>query len=462
MKKNAEVAVDSGARALTINEIIDRRPLSPFQVRIIVLCGVVLVLEGFDAQCIGFLAPSISETLRIPLRTFGPIFAAGLIGLMVAAMAIGPVADRWGRKWPLVAATLTFAVFSLLTARVTSFNELLILRFLTGLGLGGAMPNVVALTSEYAPKRLQSVLVAMLFCGIPLGALVSGLSSSVMIPTWGWRSVFYLGGILPLAVSLALITALPESVRFLSVRGANPLKIVAIMARISPELASAPLNLSISHDPASKGMPVSQLFAEGRAAGTILLWVPFFMNLLIIYFIVNWLPGLLRQSGMPVSAGIAAVSLFSLGGIVGALAEGRLMTGFGAYTVLLAEFGVSVLLIGALAYASSSYLLAMAVTFVLGVSVQGAQAGINAASASFYPTSMRATGVGWALGIGRIGSIIGPVFGGVLLSMEWTPQQILLSGMVPALCATVAVLTSNLLQTNASAYHSEPNPGRAR
>src|ERR1700681_4343850 len=276
MKKNAEVVVDSGSRALTINEIIDRRPLSPFQVRTIVLCGVVLVLEGFDAQCIGFLAPSISETLRIPLRTFGPIFAAGLVGLMIAAMAIGPVADRWGRKWPLVAATLTFAVFSLLTARVTSFNELLILRFLTGLGLGGAMPNVVALTSEYAPKRLQSVLVAMLFCGIPLGALVSGLASSVMIPTWGWRSVFYLGGILPLAVSLALVTALPESVRFLSVRGANPLKIVAIMARISPELASASLNLSISRDSGSKGMPVSQLFAEGRAAGTILLWVPFF------------------------------------------------------------------------------------------------------------------------------------------------------------------------------------------
>jgi len=454
--------MDSGLRALTVNEIIDRRSLSRFQVKTIVLCGVVLVLEGFDAQCIGFLAPPISETLGIPLRTFGPIFAAGLIGLMIAAMAIGPVADRWGRKWPVVASTLTFAVFSLLTARVTSFNELLILRFLTGLGLGGAMPNVVALASEYAPKRLQSVVVAMVTCGLPLGALVAGLASSVMIPTWGWRSVFYLGGILPLAISLGLIAALPESVRFLTARSANPRKIVAIMAHVSPELASAPLNLSVSPEPQRGGMPVSQLFTEGRASGTILLWVPFFMNLLIIYFIVNWLPGLLRQSGMPVSAGVTAVSVFSLGGIVGALAEGRLMSGFGAYTVLLAEFAVSVLLIGALAYAAGSYLLAMAVTLVLGVSVQGAQAGINAASASFYPTSMRSTGVGWALGVGRIGSIVGPVFGGVLLSMEWTPRQILLSGMVPALCAAVAVLMSNLLQTGASAYHSEPSPGGAR
>jgi MFS transporter, AAHS family, 4-hydroxybenzoate transporter len=448
--------MDNGPRALTINEIIDDRPLSRFQIRTILLCGVVLVLEGFDAQCIGFLAPPISETLRIPLSTFGPIFAAGLVGLMLAAMAIGPVADRWGRKWPVVASTLTFAVFSLLTARVTSFNELLVLRFLTGLGLGGAMPNVVALTSEYAPKRLQSVFVAMLFCGIPLGALVSGLASSVMIPAWGWRSVFILGGALPLVVSLALIAALPESVRFLAVRQANPRKIVAIMARISPEFASAPLDLKVLRGPARQGMPVSQLFTEGRAVGTILLWVPFFMNLLIIYFIVNWLPGLLRQSGMPVSAGVAAISLFSLGGIVGAVAEGRLMAGFGAYPVLLAEFGVSTLLIGALAYAADSYLMAMAVTFVLGVTVQGAQAGINAASASFYPTSIRSTGVGWALGIGRIGSIVGPAFGGVLLSMAWTPQQILLSGIVPALCATVAVLMSNLLQASASAYHSQP------
>ncbi len=451
--------VDRGARVLTINEIIDGRPVSRFQVGTIVLCGVVLVLEGFDAQCIGFLAPPISETLGIPLKTFGPIFAAGLIGLMIAAMAVGPIADRWGRKWPVVVSTLTFAVFSLLTARVTSFNELLILRFLTGLGLGGAMPNVVALTSEYAPKRLQATLVSMLFCGIPLGALVSGLASSVMIPTWGWRSVFYLGGGLPLAVSVALIVALPESVRFLTVRGASPQKIVQIMARIAPEFARAPLNLSVSTEPRHEGMPVTQLFTEGRSSGTILLWVPFFMNLLIIYFIVNWLPGLLRQSGMPVSAGVAAVSLFSLGGMVGTLTEGRLMTGFGVYTILLWEFGVSALLIGVLAYAASAYLLAMIVTFVLGITVQGAQAGINAASASFYPTSMRATGVGWALGVGRIGSIIGPVFGGVLLSMGWSPQQILLSGMIPALCATVAVLMSKLLQANASAYHSQPSPG---
>jgi AAHS family 4-hydroxybenzoate transporter-like MFS transporter len=176
--------VDSATRALTPSEIIDQGTLSRFQISTIALCGLVLLLDGFDTQCIGFLAPSISETLAIPLKNFGPVFSAGLIGLMIASMGMGPIADRLGRKWPVVLSALTFALFALLTARSTSLNELIIFRFLTGLGLGGAMPNVVALTSEYSPKRLQAVFVGMLFVGMPLGALVGGLVSYKMIPLW--------------------------------------------------------------------------------------------------------------------------------------------------------------------------------------------------------------------------------------------------------------------------------------
>jgi AAHS family 4-hydroxybenzoate transporter-like MFS transporter len=196
-------------RAFRVSEIIDERPLSRFQSRTILLCGVVLVLDGFDTQSIGFLAPSMAESLHISIRTFGPVFAAALIGLMISSMTVGPIADRVGRKWPVVIATLTFSTFAIATARATTFNELVAFRFLTGLGLGGAMPNVVALTSEYAPKRLQQVLVAMLFCGMPFGALLGGLVSSVMLPRWGWQSVFYAGGILPLVVALILIKLLP-------------------------------------------------------------------------------------------------------------------------------------------------------------------------------------------------------------------------------------------------------------
>ena len=442
---------------LTVSEIIDQRPLSRFQMWTMILCGLVLVLDGFDAQSIGFLASSMAKTLRTPVNTFGPVFSAALFGLMISAMIAGPIADRWGRKWPVVFCTLTFAIFSFLTARATSFDELLIFRLLTGFGLGGAMPNIVALTSEYAPKRLMSISVSMLFCGMPLGALLGGMVSSVMLPRWGWQSVFYVGGVVPFVVALILIKALPESVRFLTVSGADPERIRAIMAQISPDLAELPLgSLSAPRD-LRKGIPVRYLFTDGRTTGTLLLWVPYFMNLLIIYFIVSWLPSLLQQSDMPVSAGILAISLFSLAGIVGSLVQGKLMNKYGGYALLGMEFGFSTLLIGSLAF-STSLLFTMAVTFVLGFAVEGAQAGLNALVAGFYPTSIRSTGVGWALGIGRIGSIVGPLIGGLMLSMGEHPRQIFLAGAIPALCAAVAIAVNGRLVWNATARRPDFNP----
>jgi AAHS family 4-hydroxybenzoate transporter-like MFS transporter len=275
-----------------------------------------------------------------------------------------------------------------------------------------------------------------------------------MIPSWGWRSVFYLGGILPLIVALLLIKALPESVKYLAVRGGDRRRIAAIMARVAPGSPDVPASRLMTGEPERKGLPVKHLFAEGRALGTILLWVPFFMNLLMIYFIVSWLPALLRQAAFPVSAGVKAISMFSLAGIIGSLAQGRLMNRYGAFVVMVTEFLVSTLLIGSLAFAASSLFIIMAVTFLLGFTIQGAQGGLNALAAGFYPTAMRSTGLGWALGIGRIGSIVGPVLGGVMLSLDWSPQQIFLAGAIPALIAGLSVLLSNLMQGKGTAYPS--------
>jgi AAHS family 4-hydroxybenzoate transporter-like MFS transporter len=444
-------------RALTVSEILDHRPLSRMQISTFLLCGVVLILDGFDAQSLGFLAPSMAKSLHIPINTFGPIFGAALFGLMISAMLSGLIADKWGRKWTVIVSSLTFGVFTILTAHAASFNELWAFRFLTGLGLGGAMPNVVSLTSEYAPKRLIPIFVSMLFCGMPAGALLGSVVGSVMLPRWGWQSVLYVGGILPFVVALVLIKTLPESVRFLSVTGASQEKIRAILASISPELADVPLRIADEENEPRKGIPVKHLFTEGRALGTLLLWVPYFMNLLIIYFIVSWLPALLQQSDFPVSAGIRAIVLFSLGGIAGSLLEGRLMTWLGAVLLLAVEFGISTLLIGSLAFAASLTLV-MTVTFILGFTIQGAQAGLNALVAAFYPTAIRSTGVGWALGIGRIGSIVGPVLAGSLLSIGWHPRQIFLAGAIPALCAALSIMGTARLRANTSAYSTELDP----
>lgn len=446
------------SRALTVNEVIDGRPVSRFQAITIALCGLVLLLDGFDTQAMGFLVPPIAEELGVPLSAFGPVLSAGLFGLMIGAMGAGPIADRWGRKWTIIGSAFVFGFFSLVTPQADTVNELIGLRFLTGLGLGGAMPNVVALASEYAPKRLQPILVTSIFAGMGAGAVTATLVGGALIPVWGWRSVFYVGGILPIALAIVLIKALPESVRFLTARGSDPARVAAIVRRIAPELGNAPLRAPApdSHT----GMAVRHLFTEGRALGTLLLWIPFFMNLLILYFILSWMPSLLRQAGMPVTAGITAVFAFSVGGIAGSILQGPLMKLTGTFPAILGEFFASLALVLLVSVIFANFPVMMAVTFLLGITVQGAQAGLNVLSAMYYPTVIRSTGVGWALGIGRIGSIIGPIIGGMMLSVLWTPQQIFMAGALPALCAAAAVLVSGQLQGSASPFRPEEAPQR--
>jgi MFS transporter, AAHS family, 4-hydroxybenzoate transporter len=401
--------------------------MSRRQLQTIVLCGIVVVLDGFDTQCMGFLVPVISENLGIPLPAFGPVLSAALVGLMIAAMASGPIADRWGRRWVVIVSVFVFALFALLTARANTLRELVLLRFLTGLGLGGAMPNAVALTSEYTPKRLQAIVIGAIFVGMPAGAVVASQAAAIMIPLWGWRSVFVLGGILPLVFAIVLIAVLPESAEWIEARSRGR----AIVR---------------------EGLPVRHLFTEGRALGTFLLWVPFFMNLLILYFVLSWLPSLLRQSGLPVAAGVQAVAAFSLGGMIGTLTQGHIMRTIGTRIALVVEFAVCMFLIPSLASTASSLPLTLATIFILGIAVQGAQAGLNALAAMFYPTAIRATGIGWALGVGRVGSIVGPSVGGVLLSLQWTADQIFMAGVAPALCAAAAIVLASALPQKANAF----------
>jgi AAHS family 4-hydroxybenzoate transporter-like MFS transporter len=401
--------------------------MSRRQLWTIVLCGVVVVLDGFDTQCMGFLVPVISENLTIPLPMFGPVLSAALVGLMIAAMASGPIADRWGRRWVVIVSVFVFALFALLTARAKTLQELVLLRFLTGLGLGGALPNAVALTSEYTPKRLQPVVIGAIFVGMPAGAVVASQAAAIMIPRWGWRSIFVLGGVLPLTLTAVLIAALPESTEWIESR-------------------------TRGRAPGREGLPVKNLFTEGRALGTLLLWIPFFMNLLILYFVLSWLPSLLRQSGLPVAAGVQAVAAFSVGGMIGTLTQGHIMRVTGTRIALVAEFALCMVLIPSLASTASSLPLTLATIFILGIAVQGAQAGLNALAAMFYPTAIRATGVGWALGVGGVGSIVGPSVGGVLLSLEWTADQIFMAGVAPALCATAAIVLASVLPQKANAF----------
>jgi AAHS family 4-hydroxybenzoate transporter-like MFS transporter len=420
--------------------VIDRVPLGRLQWITIVLCGLVAILDGFDTQAIAFVAPLIARDMQLEMSAFGPVFGAGLLGLTVGALAFGPAADRWGRKPIIILSTLVFGLFALLTPAVHSLNALMIMRFLTGLGLGGAMPNIIALTSEYSPAGKRATLVTLMFCGFPLGAVLGGLISAQLMAKFGWPVVFYLGGVLPLALLPFLLLWLPESIRFLVARGTGHDRPLSILRRLDPAGGYADGTRCVLPEQTAKGSPIAKLFTQGRAVGTCLLWVVFFCNLLILYFLINWLPSMLQQSGMPIERAIIATVVLNAGGIIGGLTLGRLVDRKKPFGILTSAYAAAAALVAAIALAATiSVAVLMLTIFAAGFFVIGSQYCMNALAANYYPTALRSTGVGWALGIGRIGSIIGPVVGGIMIAWSWTNAQLFAAVAMPAVLASLAV-----------------------
>ena len=400
-----------------LDQSLDERSMNRTQLLVLVLCGSVLFTDGFDAQAMGFVAPALVQQLHLARSALGPVFSSGLVGIMIGALVFGPLADRLGRKPVLVWCTLLFGAFSLLTATAGSLQGLLLYRLFTGFGLGGAMPNAVALTSEFMPERFRSTAVTVMFVGFAIGAAAGGFVAAALIPRFGWQSVFVTGGVVPCVVAVLLIAFLPESTRFLQTEVARP-------------------SLILGHG--SKQFIVGQLFDAGRTRMTLLIWVIFFMSLLDLYFLNAWMPTLVHDAGIEIGRAIVLTALFQLGGAVGSFVLGRVLDRFLSFRVLAYAYltaGVFVFLIGT---AGKSVVLLACAILAAGCAVIGAQGGANALAAAFYPTPIRATGVGWALGIGRVGSIIGPLVGGALLSFQKDTRRVFWAAAIPVLIASVA------------------------
>jgi AAHS family 4-hydroxybenzoate transporter-like MFS transporter len=447
----------SQRQGVNVSELIDSTKFSSFQVRIIVLCGVIAILDGFDTQAIAFVAPVIANLWGMDVSAFGPVFGAGLLGLTIGALCFGPIADRFGRKNVIIISILIFGIFSILTVNATTVGSLFLYRFLTGVGLGGAMPNIIAMTAEFSPIRIRNTMITVMFCGFPLGAVLGGLVSAKMIPVLGWESVFYLGGILPLILIPVIMKALPESIRFLVSQGKQPERIAGILNRINPTEKCTDQDSYYLPEEKLTGFSVKHLFTNGQAKATLLLWVVFFMNLLILYFLINWLPSLLQSAGFPIEKAIISIVLLNLGGVVGGILISRRLDKKDPYRILTVTFILAALFVGIIGFVGKSILLIMILVFFSGFFVVGSQFCINALAASVYPTAVRSTGVGWALGIGRIGSIVGPVIGGIILSLKWSMMAIFLASAVPALIAAGAIYLLNGLKHKPPVTPANPN-----
>ena len=434
--------------ALDVRQFIDEQPFGRYQSLVAGLCAAIVFIDGFDAQVMGFVAPALSAELHIPRVALGTVISSGTFGMLIGALTFGPLADRIGRKPVLIACATTFALGSLLTATATSVAELTAFRVFTGIGMGGAMPNAIALTSEYMPARSRNAAVMTMFCGFSLGSACAGWVAAAVIGRFGWQSVFLVGGTIPILLATVSIAVLPESIRFLVLKGGQQKRIAAYLSRIAPG-TPVPDQVVAGEDAHPAGsLSVGQLFAGGRAGVTLLLWTMFFMNLLNLWFLNNWLPTIMHDAGMSIETASVITSLFQIGGLVGSLAlaalsrrspalserDGRRVEGFGPLAAIYLSAALFILLVGE---AGASIPLLVIGVFAAGMSVIGGQTASNALAAEFYPTTIRATGVGWALGIGRVGSILGPILGGVLLSYG-DARRVFWAALVPAVIAACA------------------------
>ena len=433
---NHEAATPAPA-LVNVAELIDQQPLGRFQIWVLLLCAAAMFVDGFDTQAIGYVAPSLSAALAIKPGALGLVFAAGGLGAILGTLAFAPVADRVGRKPVIVGCVLFFAICSLATSFANTVDQLLWIRFITGLGLGGVVPNALALTADFMPKRFRVTLVLMAWFGFSIGSGVAGPVTAHLLGGHTWRSVFVFGGLLPLLLAPLLLWSLPESLQGLSQRGSHENQIGATLRRINPRMAISESAGFVS-EKKDKGFPVALLFREGRNWVTVPLWIMFFMSLLELFFLSSWLPTILHRAGISQHQAIVVASLLHFGGIVGGLTLGALCDKFNPYFVLAIAYVFSGAFIAAIGMSGNAAALAMVATFLAGFFTFGAQNTANAVAATNYPTAMRSSGIGWALGIGRIGQIVGPLIGGLLLSLRWGTQGILYVIAVPSLVAATA------------------------
>jgi MFS transporter, AAHS family, 4-hydroxybenzoate transporter len=406
-----------------VGKLIDEQGIGPSQWTVIVLCGLVALLDGLDLQSIGLAAPALAQQLHIPPPSLGTIFSAALAGLTLGAFFLGPMADRIGRKGVLIGSTICFGIFTVATAFSSSYGELLLFRFLTGAGLGGAMPSFISLASEYVPARRRAAIVSLLWAGFPLGGVIGGLVGSWIIPAYGWPSIFLLGGVAPLVLTVLLIFALPESAAFLINRGRPAARVRANLRRVFPKLSFAD-NVQFVFRQESTNVSVGELFAGARARGTVLLWIAFFFTFMSLVTNSSWTPSLLRGIGVAIADSAIALALFNFGSLFGSAVAGALIAGFGPVVVLPVTLIAGAVAYAMIGWAAPSVAAISVAETAFGVLVGCASSGLIALAAVYYPSAIRSSGVGWATAMGRFGSFLGPLAVGALLAAHWPVHTI--------------------------------------
>jgi AAHS family 4-hydroxybenzoate transporter-like MFS transporter len=437
----AEIAASAAETAL------ENQRIGGLQIRVAAICTLVQICDGFDVNSIGVSVPSLTHAWNLPGPAFTQAFLWSSIGILIGALSAGPIGDRIGRKPLLIGSLTIFGLASLGSAFAGSLLTLTVLRFFTGLGLGGGLPGAATLTGDYAPHRRRAQMIMLSFTGAPIGGFLAGQCAGFLLPSFGWPSIFLVGGVVPLVLVVVMALWLPESPRFLARKRNLSPREAALLRRldIAPSAGSAH-GLDLAH-----GNPVKMLFGKGYALQTVLLWVIFFCSLMNLFLFIYWTPEVLHLTGLSPAEAARAGSYRELGGILAVVYLGWAIDRYGPERSLALNYAAGIVFIAAIALVAMSYLALVIVIFLSGLTIVGSQTGANATCGKLYPARMRTSGLGWSLGIGRLGSVAAPALGGYLLSRGLAPTQIFLSACVFALIAAVATVSLRFRGTRAPA-----------
>lgn len=426
---------------LNVNSIVDEAKFSSFHWGVLIWCLLIIIFDGYDLVIYGVALPLLMQEWSLSAVQAGLLASTALFGMMFGAMCFGTLSDKLGRKKTIMICVGLFSGFTFLGAFASNPIEFGILRFLAGLGIGGVMPNVVALMTEYAPKRIRSTLVALMFSGYAIGGMASALLGAWLIADYGWKIMFYIACIPFLALPL-IWKFLPESLMFLTQKGQTT-QVAEIVQKISPTQSISPQIQFVLNETSTNEAPFKALFQQGRTFSTIMFWIAFFMCLLMVYALGSWLPKLMIQAGYSLGASMLFLFALNIGGMVGAIGGGTLADKFHLKPVLSIMFTVGAIALVLLGFNSPQFVLYLLIA-VAGAATIGSQILLYTFVAQFYPAAVRSTGMGWASGIGRIGAIVGPVLTGALLTLELPHQMNFLVIAIPGAIAAIAIFCVNL------------------
>lgn len=425
---------------IDVSRLIDEQRIGSFTIRLVILSFVVMLTDGYDLLAASYGAPALIAAWHVKPAVLGPVFSASPFGMVVGSPLLGWLGDRYGRRLTVILGALIFGVFSLFCANATSINELMILRFVTGIGLGGMLPNITALNAEFAPQRARATLVVLMFMGVTAGSTLPGLVVAAVPGGASWQTLYYVGGIVPLILAVVLFFWLPESIKYLSLKDGEKARqqLASTVRRVRPDFAIAPDTVFITSEARRRpAVPVTELFKDGLGWITPILWLLFIVNLTANYFLYSWMPVLFRADGFSASQAALTTACYYVGGVMGGLTVSRFIDRHGVVPIAI-FFTASIPAIASIGLPGLPPTAAIVFVFLSGFCVLGVQLGLNATSGLIYPTRMRATGAGWAFGVGRLGGIGGPMLGAWLISMQLSTTGLFIAPTIPLAVGAIA------------------------